>query len=61
MEQMFIAGELLSMRAQNIPFRCTWPFKREIFLSIFTFEHILCLLLSLIYPAVFLLNKGSCE
>ena len=27
-------------------------------MSIFTFEHILCLLLSLIRPAVYLLNKG---
>ena len=27
-------------------------------MSIFTFEHILCLLLSLICPAVYLLNKG---
>ena len=28
-------------------------------MSILTFEHILCLLLSLIYPAVYLLNKDS--
>ena len=34
--------------------------KKGIF-SIFTFEHILCLLLSLIYPAVYLLNKDLCE
>ena len=27
-------------------------------MSIFTFEHILCLLLTLICPAVYLLNKG---
>ena len=27
-------------------------------MSIFTFEHILCLLLSLICPSVYLLNKG---
>ena len=27
-------------------------------MSIFTLEHILCLLLSLICPAVYLLNKG---
>ena len=35
--------------------------KKGIFLSIFTFEHILCLLLSLIYPAVYLLLKDLCE
>ena len=35
--------------------------KRDIFLSIFTLEHILCLLLSLIYPAVYLLNKDLFE
>ena len=35
--------------------------KRVIFLSIFTLEHILCLLLSLIYPAVYLLNKDLFE
>ena len=39
----------------------TWLLKRDIFLSIFTLEHILCLLLSLIYPAVYLLNKDLCE
>ena len=27
-------------------------------MSVFIFEHILCLLLSLICPAVYLLNKG---
>ena len=35
--------------------------KKGHFLSVFTFEHILCLLLSLIYPAVYLLNKDLCE
>ena len=39
----------------------TWLLERVIFLSIFTFEHILCSLLSLIYPAVYLLNKDFCE
>ena len=34
--------------------------KRVIFLSISTFEH-MCLLLSLIYPAVDLLNIDLCE
>ena len=48
---MVIAGWRLSTRAQNIPFKCTWQLKGVIILSIFTFEHILCLLLSLIYPA----------
>ena len=42
-------------------FKCAWLLKRIIFLSIFTFEHILCLLFSLIYPAVHLLNKVLCE
>ena len=58
---MVIAGWLLSTRAQNIPFKRTWLLKRVIFLSIFTLEHILCLLLSLIYPAVYLLKKDLCE
>ena len=58
---MGIAGWLLSTRAQNILFKRTWLLKRVIFLSIFTFEHILCLLLSLIYPAVYLLNEDVCE
>ena len=53
---MGIAGWLLSTRAQNIPFKRACLLKR-VFLSIFTLEHILCLLLSLIYPAVYLLNK----
>ena len=35
--------------------------KRVMFLSIFTFEQLLCLLLSLIYPAVYLLNKDLCD
>ena len=56
-----IAGWLLSTRPRNIPFERTWLLKRDIFLSIFTLEHILCLLLSLIYPAVYLLNKDLCE
>ena len=51
---------MLLTRAQNIQFMCTWMLKREIFLSIFTFEHILCLLWSLIYPAVYLLLKDLC-
>ena len=58
---MFIAGWLLSTRAQNIPFKRTWLLKRVIFLSVFTFEHILCLILSLISPAMYLLNKDLCE
>ena len=58
---MVIAGWLLSTRAQNIPFKCTWLLQRVKYLSIFTFEHILCLSLSLIYPAVYLLNKDLCE
>ena len=58
---MVNAGWLLSMRTQNIPFECTWLLKSVIFLSIFTFEHILCLLLSLIYPAMCLLNNDLCE
>ena len=57
---MAIACWQLSTRAQNIPFKHTWLLKRVIFLSIFTFEYILCLLLSLIYPAVYLLNKDLC-
>ena len=39
----------------------TWLLKMVIFLSISNFEHVLCLLLSLIYPAVYLLNKELCE
>ena len=58
---MVIASWLLSMRAQNIQVKCTWLLKRDNILSIFTFEHILCLLLSLIYPAVYLLLKDLCE
>ena len=58
---MSITGWLLSTRAQNIPFKCAWLLKRVVFLSIFTLEHILCLLLSLIYPAVYLLYKELCE
>ena len=52
---------LMSTRAPNIPFKCTWPLQRVICLSIFTFDHILCLLLSLIYPAVYLLIKDLCD
>ena len=44
-----------------MPFKRTWLLKRVIFLSIFTFEHMLCVLLSLTYPAVYLLNKDLCE
>ena len=58
---MVIAGWLLSTRAQNIPLKCTSQSKRIIILSIFTLEHSLCLLLSLIHPAVYLLNKDLCE
>ena len=54
---MAIASWLLSTRAQNIPFKHNWLLIRVIFLSIFTFEHILCILLSLIYRAVYLFNK----
>ena len=43
-----------------LAFKHTWLLNRVIFLSIFTFEHILCLLLSLIYPAVYLLTKDLC-
>ena len=58
---MVIAGSLLLMRVQNIPLKRTWLLIRVMFLSVFTFEHILCLLLSLIYPAVYLLNKDLRE
>ena len=54
-----IADWLLSTRFKCA--KCTWLLKMAIFLSIFTFEHILCLLLSLIYPAVYLLNNDLCE
>ena len=39
---MVIAGSLLSLRAQNIPFKCTRLLKRDNILSIFTFENIFC-------------------
>ena len=35
--------------------------EKRYFLSLFTFEHIMCLSLPLIYPAVYLLNKDLCE
>ena len=58
---MVIADRLLSTKAQHRPFKRTWLSKKGSVCQYFTSENILCLLLSLIYPAVRLLNKDLCE
>ena len=58
---MVIADWMLLTKSQHILFKCTWLSKRYCFCQYFTSENILCLLLSLIYPAFCLLNKDRCE